>query len=171
MQMDQKEGNGHHAVAAGCCIHSEGEKWPSHHLDTALRHQSDQPMILWCRWAARKKRSSCRRGGLPHCQRKRECPSHHLHTDLRHRSDQPRIFWCRMGRKERNGHHATAAGCRILGARDKCPSHHSEAPIRSAKDLMVQMGRQERNGHHAAVAGCRILSEGGNVLHTTFTPI
>jgi hypothetical protein len=36
---------------------------------------------------------------------------------------------------------------------------------------MVQMGRQERNGHHAAVAGCRILSEGGNVLHTTFTPI
>ena len=50
------------------------------------------------------------------------------------------------------------------------PSHRSEAPIRSAKDLMVQMGRKERNGHHASAAGCRILGEERNILHTTFTP-
>ena len=108
-----------------------------------------------------------------------------------------------MGRKGRNGQHAVAAGCCILGESAKCPAHHlhtalhtdlhtarggqphsrrkrkmsfippsyhSEAPIRSAKDLMVQMGRKERNGHHAGAAGCRILGEERNILHTTFTP-
>ena len=108
-----------------------------------------------------------------------------------------------MGRKGRNGQHAVAAGCCILGESAKCPAHHlhtalhtdlhtarggqphsrrkrkmsfippsyhSEAPIRSAKDLIVQMGRKERNGHHAGAAGCRILGEERNILHTTFTP-
>jgi hypothetical protein len=53
VQMGRKERNGHHAVAAGCRILGEREKCPSHQLYTTLRHRSDQPRILWCRWAGR----------------------------------------------------------------------------------------------------------------------
>jgi hypothetical protein len=175
VQMGRKERNGHHAVAVGCCILGEREKCPSHHLYTPLRHRSDQPRILWCRWAGREETVSMPSWWAAAFSAKVRNVLHTtftpLFTPIRSAED-PMVQNGPAGKKQSSCHRGG-----LLHSRRKRemfftpPSHHSEAPIRSAKDLMVQMGGKKENGHHAVAAGCRILGERGNVLHTTFTPI
>ena len=148
MQMGRKGRNGQHAVAAGCCILGESAKCPAHHLHTALRHRSDQPRIQWCRMG-RKERSSHHATAVGYCilGEREKCSSRHLHTTLRHPSDQPRILWCRWAARKKTvimPSRRAAAFSAKEGMSFTPPSHRSEAPIRSAKDLLVQNGPERK---------------------------
>ena len=124
VQMGRKGRNGQHAVAVGCCILGESAKCLAHHLHSAR--------ILG---------------------KREKCSSRHLHTTLRHPSDQPRILRCRWVARKKTAitpSRRAAAFSAKEGMSFTPPSHRSEAPIRSAKDLLVQNGpeRKKRSSCH-----------------------
>ena len=144
-------------------------------LHTTLRHRSDQPRILWCRWAGKKETVIMPPWWAAAFSAKEgmSCttPSHRSEAPIRSAKD----LLVQMGRKERNGHHAVAAGCRILGEREKCPSHHLYTPLRhrsyQPRILWCRWAGREETVSMPSWWAAAFSAKVRNVLHTTFTPL